>query len=75
METQYIVQGFETGKRGKVVAMPAVAYKTAEEACRRAERLAETCLGVIAFEQSADPEAGEWGDPVVLLSIGDVPEL
>lgn len=75
METQYIVQGFVAGKRGRVEALPPASYKTEDEARRRAVRLAETCQGVIAFAQSADAEAGEYADPIILERIGDVPDL
>ena len=75
METQYIVQGFVAGKRGRVEALPPMAFKTEDEARRRAARLGETCQGVIAFAQSADPEAGEYADPIILERHGEVPEL
>ncbi|SEO76875.1 hypothetical protein SAMN02800692_2024 [Luteibacter sp. UNC138MFCol5.1] len=75
METHYIVQGFTAGKRGRVEALPPAAYKTEEEARRRATKLGETCLGVIAFAQTADPEAGEYADPIVLEQHGTVPDL
>jgi hypothetical protein len=75
METQYIVQGFVAGKRGRVEALAPMAFKTEDEARRRASRLGETCQGVIAFAQSADPEAGEYADPVVFERIGEIPDL
>jgi hypothetical protein len=75
METQYIVQGFVTGKRGRVEALPPASYKSEDEARRRAAKLGETCLGVIAFAQSADAEAGEYADPIILEKIGEVPDL
>lgn len=75
METQYIVQGFVAGRRGRMEALAPIAFKTEDEARRRAARMGETCLGVIAFAQSADPDAGEYADPVVLEQIGDVPEM
>jgi hypothetical protein len=75
METVYIVQGFNTGKRGRVVPDKPLTFKTSEEAVRRAARLGETCLGVIAFAQTADPELGEYSEPVILATHGEVPEM
>jgi hypothetical protein len=75
METTYVVQGFEAGKKGALIALPAVACKTEEQALGRAERLRHRCAGVVAFAQSADAEIGEYADPVVLVTYGDVPEM
>ena len=75
METIYVVQGFKSGKRGRVEAMPALSFKTENEARRRAVKLGETCLGVIAFAQAANPETGDYADPIMLETIGEVPEM
>lgn len=74
METIYVVQGFSVGKRGALFAMQPMMCQTESQARGRAERLGETCAGVIAFAQSADVEAGEYADPVLLVEIGRVPE-
>jgi len=75
METNYVVQGFEAGKRGALVALPAVAFKSEDQARGRAERMRHRCAGVVAFAQSADIEIGEYADPIVLVTYGDVPEM
>ena len=75
METIYVVQGFKAGKRGRTEAMPPLSFKTEAEARRRAVRMGETCLGVIAFAQAANPETGDYADPIMLESIGAVPEM
>jgi len=75
METIYVVQGFKAGKRGRTEAMTPLSFKTELEARRRAVRMGETCLGVIAFAQSANPETGDYSDPIMLESIGAVPEM
>lgn len=75
METVYIVQTFSAGKRGKVVADRALTFKTADEAKRRAEKLSDSVLGVLAFAQTADADAGEYLDPVELARFGEVPEM
>ena len=74
-ETIYFVQGFKAGKRGQITAMQAVALQTESQAIAKAERLGETCVGALAWRQTADVEAGEYGEPVVLARIGEVPEL
>lgn len=74
-ETIYFVQGFKAGKRGQLAAMPAVALQTESQAVTRAERLGETCAGVLAWRQTADVDAGEYGEPVVLARVGQVPEI
>lgn len=75
METIYVVQGFESGKRGALVPLQAIAFPTETQARSRAERLAQTCDGVLAIAQAADIETGDYADPVILMSIGRVPEI
>lgn len=73
-ETIYVVQGFTAGKRGSLAPMQALSFPTESQARSRAERMGEACVGVIAFSQTADVDAGEYSDPVVLVSIGRVPQ-
>jgi len=73
-ETIYVVQGFTAGKRGALQPMQALSFPTESQARNRAERMAATCLGVMAFAQTADVEAGEYSDPVMLVQIGRLPE-
>jgi hypothetical protein len=47
-ETLFKVQSFRVGRGTRLIADPAVACKTAQTACRTAERLALTRVGVIA---------------------------
>lgn len=75
METIYVVQGFMAGKRGALVPMTPVTFKTESQARSRAARLGETCQGVIAFSQAADVDSGDYADPVVLETHGNVPEM
>jgi hypothetical protein len=69
METVYIVQGFIAGKRGRVMPDKPVVCK--------AGKLADSdkVLGVMAYSQTADAEAGEYSEPVMLASHGEVPEM
>jgi hypothetical protein len=72
--TQYIVQPYRLNKRGKLEAEPAVAASSAENARQRAEKLADTRAGVIAFQIAVDAEMGDYGEPVTLARFGSLPE-
>jgi hypothetical protein len=74
-ETAYTVQAYNVGKGNRLKADAPIACKSADIACRTAERLAQTKLGVIAFSSSGDPDAGEYDDePVVIFKAGRLPE-
>ena len=73
-ETVYILQSYVAGRGAALKAEPQVGCKSAEEARRKAERLAPLRLGVIAFAASADVEMGDYDDnPVVLFRSGRLP--
>jgi hypothetical protein len=73
-ETIYVVQGFTAGKRGSLKAMQPLMFPTESQARSRAERMGEACVGVMAFAQTADIDAGEYSDPVMLVRAGQVPD-
>jgi len=58
-ETVYILQSYIAGRGKTLKAEPQVGCATAEEARRKAKRLAPLRLGVVAFAASADIEMGE----------------
>lgn len=73
-ETVYIVQAYTAGRGAGLKAEPQVGCKTAEEARRKAERLAPLRLGVVAFAASADVEMGDYDeDPEILFKAGRLP--
>lgn len=73
-ETVYIVQAYVAGRGQALKAEPQVGCQSAEEARRKAERLAPLRLGVVAFAASADIEMGDYDDnPVVLFKAGALP--
>jgi hypothetical protein len=73
-ETVYILQSYVAGRGKGLKAEPQVGCKSAEEARRKAERLAPLRLGVIAFAATADVEMGDYDDnPVVLFRSGRLP--
>ncbi len=73
-ETVYILQSYIAGRGTALKAEPQVGCATAEEARRKAVRLAPLRLGVVAFAASADIEMGDYDDnPVILFKAGQLP--
>jgi hypothetical protein len=73
-ETVYIIQAYVAGRGKGLKAEPQVGCATAEEARRKAERLAPLRLGVVAFAVSADVEMGDYDDnPTILFKSGQLP--
>lgn len=73
-ETVYIVQSYVRGRGAGLKAEPQVGCKTAEEARRKAERLAPLRVGVVAFSTAADVDMGDYDeDPVILFKAGELP--
>ena len=73
-ETVHLVQAFVAGRGKGLKSEPAMACKTAEDARRKAERLAPLRLGVVAFSASADTELGDYDEtPVLLFKSGQLP--
>ncbi len=74
METIHIVQPFDR-ENGGLIPGKVLQFKTAEEAARRASRLADKHAGIVAYSMDVDEEGGDYGTPRVLFQAGDVPEL
>jgi hypothetical protein len=73
-ETHNLVQAFRAGKGKKLTADPAIQCKTLEGARKRAELLAETKAGVVAFSTSGDADLGEYDDePTIIFKAGRLP--
>jgi hypothetical protein len=73
-QTAFIVQGFVAGKGTSLKPEQPMRCKTAEEATRRAQNLAASKLGAVAFSTSGDADLGEYDDqPTVLFKAGRVP--
>lgn len=73
-ETVYIVQTYVQGRGKALRAEPQVGCKNAEEARRKAERLAPLRLGVVAFAVSADTEMGDYDEePTIIFKSGQLP--
>ncbi|MEO8777747.1 MAG: hypothetical protein ABI389_03665 [Rhodanobacter sp.] len=74
METIHVVQPFDQVDR-RLVPGQVLQFKTADEAARRAERLADKHAGIVAYSMDVDEDGGDYGTPRVLFQAGDVPEL
>jgi hypothetical protein len=75
-ETVYVVQAYVAGKGNRLKAEPPMPCKSAETARRKAEGLAATKLGVVAFASSGDQDLGDYDDePIVIFKAGRLPDL
>jgi hypothetical protein len=73
-ETIYVVQAFSSGKGTRLNADPPIPCKSPESARRRAEGLAASKAGVVAFSTSGDAEAGDYDDePTIIYKAGRLP--
>jgi hypothetical protein len=73
-ETVYILQTYVAGRGKGLKAEQQVGCKTAEEARRKAERMAPLREGVVAFAATADVEMGDYDDnPHILFKAGRLP--
>ncbi len=73
-ETVFILQAYVAGRGKALKAEQQVGCKTADEARRKAERLAPLREGVVAFSATADVEMGEYDEnPVIIFKAGRLP--
>ncbi|WP_052120194.1 hypothetical protein [Inquilinus limosus] len=81
--TLYIVAAAKWGemraKRGKRIGwqrLPDTGFKAKGQALRAAEVMVEAgrATGAIAVQQTADPDAGDYDEPVILARYGRLPE-
>ena len=72
--THFVVQSYQ--KRGKrlVADEPKIAAD-ARQCLRMAEVAAGRRHAVIAFSRTGDADTGDFDDPVILATHGDVPEM
>ena len=72
--TSFLVQSFVAGRGAGLKADKPMICKSAEEALRKAERMAPGKLGVVAYSTSGDAELGDYDDtPVYLFKTGRLP--
>ncbi|TSD86033.1 hypothetical protein FFK22_024760 [Mycobacterium sp. KBS0706] len=81
--TLYVVTAVKWGemqaKKGKRIGwqrLPDTGFKAKGQALRAAEQMVEAgrATGAMAVQQTADPDAGDYDEPVILASFGRLPE-
>ena len=73
-KTFYVVQPYELGKRGALKAGVPLEVRTADDAMRIARRMALVKAGAVAFSRVVDSEFEDAEEPVLIASVGGVPE-
>ncbi|MBA2589338.1 MAG: hypothetical protein H0U98_12025 [Alphaproteobacteria bacterium] len=72
--TTYLVQSFVAGRGAALKADKPMSCKSAEEAQRKAERMAPSKLGVVAYSTTGDAELGDYDDqPVYFFKTSRLP--
>lgn len=73
----FICQPYSRGPKGVLRPDTPIQANTADAARQRAERLMSGTrfLGVDVVQVEADTETGDYGEPVYLARLGQVPEL
>ena len=72
--THYVVQGYRKGARGRLQADEPRIARDLNHCQVLAERVAESRDGVIAFSRTGDTDTGDFDDPVIIATFGDIPE-
>jgi hypothetical protein len=70
----FVVQSFERGRKGSLVADQPIEAQGHEHAVRMAERLSRFKAGVVAFSRRGDPATGDYEDAVIVASYGNFAE-
>lgn len=74
MSAMYVVQSYQSGKRGKMVADTPVEARDVVHAKQLAERLASRKPLVVAFVREGDAITGDFEDPKLIAAFGELPE-
>jgi hypothetical protein len=74
--TLVVVMAFERTEDGELrPAFEAQQAPSEHSAVQRAKLMSRSYAGVIAWKRPADPDRGDFGEPEILFSAGDVPDL
>lgn len=76
-QTSFVVVTYVAGARGALKVAEQIACHSEQNAHARADKIMAggKVLGVDIVKQTADPEAGEYGEPEYLTRLGRVPEF
>jgi hypothetical protein len=73
-EIVHVVQAFKAGRGARLIAEQPIRCRSPDVARMRAENLATTKAGVVAFTTSGDADLGEYDDePTILFRAGRLP--
>lgn len=72
-KTYYVVQGFSRDRQGVRMDQPLEAG-TRALAIRMAERMAQRKSAVVVLSRTGNPTTGEFEEPEVVCSYGEIPE-
>ena len=71
MQTQYVVQSYSKGARGRMDPDTPFIARDAPHALRTAEKMAVSKPMVIAFASTGDGETGDFEEPKLIFAHGD----
>ena len=76
-KTTFCVVTYVAGARGSLKVGEQIACRDEPNAHARAEKIMATgrVLGADVVKQTADPDAGDYGEPLYLSRLGRVPEM
>ena len=73
-EPLYLVQAYKSGKGPRLTPDAVLRCRSLEIARQRAENLASTRAGVVAFSTTGDAELGDYDDePTIIFKAGRLP--
>jgi len=75
-ETLFICQPYVFGKKGALKPQPPIAFTSEAQASLRAHRIMDggNVAGIDVVRQTADPDMGDYDEPVFLERLGTVPQ-
>ncbi|HEU5019654.1 MAG TPA: hypothetical protein VFT69_16975 [Pseudolabrys sp.] len=74
MVTYFVVQTFQKGKRGMLIADQPRQARDQGHCEFLAERLSHSNAAVVAFSRRGEVESGDWEDAIILAQYGQIPE-
>jgi hypothetical protein len=74
MKTIYCAQAFWR-RDGRLYGGPVHQFLTADRAVQGGEILAGSADGAAVFTLTGEPDVDYWDEPVILMTIGDAPQL
>lgn len=76
MVTYFVVQSFQKGRKGMLIADEPRQARDAMHCLTLAEKASAKAASVVAFSRCGDPATGEWADATVMIKYGEeIPDL